>query len=59
MEPRGSKGHLGLFLLIISLDGQEGISVDGLTLKVGFVRGERVVVDPGNGGSGESEPRDL
>ena len=59
IEPGGPRRHLGLLLLIVSLDGPEGISVDGLTLEVGFGRGERVVGDPGNGGSGESEPRDL
>ena len=59
IEPRGPKGRLELLLLIVSTDGPEGISVDGLAFKIGFFRGERVVGDPGNGGSREGEPRDF
>ena len=57
--PRGPEGRLALLLLIVSVDGPEGIPVDGLTLEIGFFRGERVVGDPGAGGSREGEPRDL
>lgn len=37
----------------------EGVTVDGLIFGIGLVRGERTAGDPGNGGSGEVEPRDL
>ena len=40
-------------------EAPEGISVNGLTLKVGFGQGEQVVGDPKNGGGGESEPMGL
>jgi len=56
MEPRGTRRRLGVLLPIVSMGGPEGIAIDGLTLEIGFVRGERVAGDPGNGGS---EPRNL
>jgi len=59
IEPRGSRRRLELLLLIVSTDGPEGISIDGLTFEIGFFRGERVAGDPGGGGSREGEPRDL
>lgn len=56
--PRGPGRRLeGLFSIVLDLRiGVEGIAVDGLAFKIGFFR---VVGDPGNGGSRESEPRDF
>lgn len=41
------------------LKGVEGVAVDRLAFGIGLVRRERAVGDPGNGGSGEVEPRNL
>ena len=63
-EPRRPGGRLEGPLLIVSIgpyprngaDGPEGIAVDGLIFEIGFIR---AVADPGNGGSRESEPRNI
>ena len=60
-EPRWPKRRLLGLLLMVSIvldtrNGVEGFGINGLTLEIGFVRGERGVGDPR---SREVEPRDL
>ena len=66
VEPRGSKcrpeGRWTIIFIVLglrSVDRPEGVAVDSLAFEIGFVRGERIVGDPGIGGGREGEPRYL